>query len=178
MYIEWKMRHKWLHMGCSWRLLGQIKNVEDGYTRCVLLRRKLMKQSSSSKRQQCRWNGFQCVLKVDSRQDVTWWLDRVEIARKEFWGTKWRWRASDDLETEAPWLGWRREYLRWVEVPIKLWKNHVLWRITSLLNHMESDLWMKSVVLIIWSERSKATVQGHDARGNEVLDTLKWWRLK
>jgi hypothetical protein len=32
---------------------------------------------------------------------------------------------------------------------------------------MESDLWMKSVVLIIRSERSKATVQGHDARGNE-----------
>ena len=69
-----------------------------------------------------RWrNVIQCVLKVDSKQDVTWWLDRVKIARKGLRGTKWRWRASDGLATEGPWLGWGRENLHRVDVLIKLY---------------------------------------------------------
>jgi hypothetical protein len=65
---------------------------------------------------------FKWMLNVGSRYDVTWgWLDRVKITRKELRGTKQRWRASDGLATEVPWLRWRIEYLHWVEVLIELW---------------------------------------------------------
>jgi len=51
----------------------------------------------------------------------------VKIARKGLRGTKRRWRASDGLATEVPWLRWRREYLHWVEVLIKLWGVILCW---------------------------------------------------
>jgi hypothetical protein len=48
---------------------------------------------------------FSWMLNVDSRYDVPWgWLNRMKIARKELWGTKRRWRVSDSLKTEVPWL--------------------------------------------------------------------------
>jgi hypothetical protein len=57
--------------------------------------------------------------------DVTWvWLDRVKITRKGLRGTKRRWRSSNGLETEVPWLRWRREHLHWVKVLIKLGQHY------------------------------------------------------
>jgi hypothetical protein len=52
------------------------------------------------------------ILSMDAQNDVTEeWLDRVKIARKGLRGTKRRWRPSDGLWIDVPWLRWRREYL-------------------------------------------------------------------
>ena len=124
------------------------------------MRRSSLKQSSSSRRQQYKRNSIKCVLKVYSKQDVTWWLDRVEIVRKGLRGTKRRWRTSDDLTTEGPWLKWRREYLSWVDVLIKLWRVMLIFRIKSLLSYLERRIWMKKRSL----DQIDGEIQSHSSR--------------
>jgi hypothetical protein len=65
---------------------------------------------------------------MDAQYDVTQeWLNRVKIARKGLRGTKRRWRPSNGLWTEVPWLRWRREY--WV-LALSWWTNQ-LWRVIT-----------------------------------------------
>ena len=49
---------------------------------------------------QMKWFSM-CVLKVDSKQDLIWWLHEMKIVRKGLQATKRRWRASDNLATEG-----------------------------------------------------------------------------
>jgi hypothetical protein len=79
----------------------------------------------------------------------------VKIASKCLWGTKQRWRASDDSVAVEPSYGEEGIYLYLVKVLIKLWKVALIWKIKSNDN---CDL--KPSTQVTW------------------LTNMKWWRSK
>ena len=110
-WLRGLVKPKWIRYEESWIGLTILLLVHiwiyENQTRAWLILAVISRWHSSKVH-----NIEEMILSMDAQYDVTQeWLDRVKIARKGLRGTKRRWRPSDGLWTEVPWLRWRREYL-------------------------------------------------------------------
>jgi hypothetical protein len=107
-WLKGLVKPKWIRYEESWIGLTILLSVHicfyENQTRAWLI------LTVTSRRHSSKVHNIE--LSMDAQNDVTQeWLDRVKIVRKGLRGTKRRWRPSDSLWTEVPWLRWRREYL-------------------------------------------------------------------